>query len=222
MYNISNFIALGGCCLSVYVLGPERIKGPVDNVLLFNKNSLELLLNNKYYSYIKHHDPIRSKKANIVPWEPEFNYEYPDMVRVVHNNVDDPKFKPELKKRVNVFNRFYQKFKTDKSKYFIFCIPYSMVNKGELIDNRLEECIQLLQEYKVLDRTIFIGARKSNKVEKDVWYDNYLTYENVTYLKTKYNIKYIELKDVIITRKGQKQKNKLKLQFIQKVNKLLK
>ena len=67
MYNISNFIALGGCCLSVYVLGPERIKGPVDNVLLFNKNSLELLLNNKYYSYIKHHDPIRSKKANIVP-----------------------------------------------------------------------------------------------------------------------------------------------------------
>ena len=220
-YDVNNFIAIGGCCLSVYVLGPQRIKGPVDNVLIFNKNALDLLLNNKYYSYIKHHTPLKTRKANIVPWEPEFNYEYTDFVRIVHNNVEDSKFKPELKKRVNIFNKFYNEFKSDKNKHFIFTIPYSMVDNGKLIDKKLEECIILLKEYNILNRTIFIGSKKSDKVNWKVWYNNYLDLESLNYLSAKYNIKYLELNDVIITRKGYQQKIKLQEQFINKISNFL-
>jgi hypothetical protein len=30
------FMSIGGYCVGLYALGPNRIKGPVDNVLLLN------------------------------------------------------------------------------------------------------------------------------------------------------------------------------------------
>ena len=39
-------MAIGGCCLSVFILKKDRIPGPVDNTLLFNVESIKLLLDN--------------------------------------------------------------------------------------------------------------------------------------------------------------------------------
>ncbi len=217
-------MAIGGCCLSVFILKKDRIPGPVDNTLLFNVESIKLLLTNKYYSYIKHHTPIKTLKANRVPWEPDYNYEFPKIVRIVHNNIEEPKFMPELKKRVNNLNKFWETFSTDRTKFFIFSIPYSMINQdsGQLENRFLEEIIQYFKDLNILDRVIFVGCKKSNKVENNVWYDNYLLPNDLNYLKDKYNIKYLELTDVIITRKGLTEKEKLYIQFKQKLAKLLK
>lgn len=218
------FMSIGGCCLSVYVLGKDRIRGPIDNALIFNKKTIELIINNQYYSYIKHHKPTKTKKANIVPWEPEFNYEYQDIVRIVHNDVELPKFMPELKRRVNNFNDFWLDFKTNPKKFLIFTIPYSMLksDKSGLLNNYLEDIIVYFKEIGILDKVIFIGGKQSPRVEKQVWYNNYLTEQDLMYLKTKYNIKYIELNNLIITRLGAAEKEKVFKQFKDKVMEVIK
>ena len=57
------FMSIGAGCLSIYILPKDRLRGPVDNVLLTDPSTIDLLLNGEYCKHIANLKPSLKKKA---------------------------------------------------------------------------------------------------------------------------------------------------------------
>ena len=208
------FMSIGGYCVGLYALGPNRIKGPVDNVLLLNAWAFKLLLEDKYYNYF-----ITAPKQKYS----EIRYNFKD-IRIYHNNIEDPKYLIELKKRTETLKHFLSDIKTNKNKYLIFAIPHTFYTNKKL-NSELEKCIKYLKEKNILDKVIFIGSTKANNVilpsKVDwMWFDFCLSKTEYNNLYKKYAINYIELSNInLFTAAGQEAAAK---QFKNKVTAFLK
>ena len=67
MVNLQDlkFMSIGGNCACIGFLGKNRIKGPVDNVIVGKPKCLDLLFSNKYLDYIINtsYDKVPRKKS---------------------------------------------------------------------------------------------------------------------------------------------------------------
>lgn len=191
-------MSIGGGCLALYLLGKNRIKGPVDNVLIKTDKAIKLLLDNKYFNYIKTGKRVKKlkdasyKDSKQVP----YLYNYEDNLIIIHNDVDE-KYLKALEERIKSFNAFYDNVKHKDNYYFIFSVPYAMIghNTHEQIKNRLEDVLKLLQKYNILSKTIFVWAKAKPGLEK-AWYNIWPTNKVIIDLNKKYKFNYAELTEV--------------------------
>ena len=71
------FMALGGNCASMYLLGGNiRIRGPVDNVVIEKYNAIKLLFENKYLDAIKTTNCKLTATPHPMVNEPEFSSQF--------------------------------------------------------------------------------------------------------------------------------------------------
>ena len=217
-YDANNFMSLGGFCLSLYVLGKDRPRGPVDNVLMAKPKTVELLIENKYLNYLLKTTPKKVKKR----WpeaESAYDFYFEDNFRVVHNDAQSKEYLAEVARRVKIFNTFLNEVKKSDNKFFIFSLPYTFVDQKthKLSTNYLEKTILYLKSKNILHKTIFIGSRPKKTITRIVWYDSYIRSQDVQNLIKKYKINYIELNEVELgTADG---KEKLHKQFVAKISK---
>lgn len=214
------FMSIGSYCLSIYILGNNRIAGPIDNVLIENSRSIELLLDNKYFNYLTNTNFIKIPKKYTENEEANFDFYFSNVVKIVHNDIEKPKYFINLKERINNFNAFIKSIK-DKNKFLVFTISYLFTDykNGEVLNNSLESIIKYFKSKNILDKVIFVGCKKNKSIKKQPWWNNYLNEKIVQKWKQQYQINYIELTDTdLATLPGKQAAN---VQFKQKFNKLL-
>lgn len=204
-YLTDNFISIGGCCLGLYILGKDRIRGPIDNILIFSYKVVRFLIEDTYIKYLTNTSYVKVKKTQPKKNEPPVNFLFKTKLKIIHNNFEDKQYLQEISKRMNNFKVFLNKLKKEKNKYMVFSIPYTFTKKGKEIDSRLERLIKYLKDVKLLDKTIFVGCHKSKYITKVVWWDNYLDNQTFKKLYTKYKIKYIELNDLDLSNQAGKE-----------------
>lgn len=215
-YDAKNFMSLGGFCLSIYILGKDRPRGPVDNILIQRPKVIELLLENKYLSYLLKTTPKKVKKR----WpeaESDYDFYFEDNLRIVHNNAQSKDYFIEVEKRVKIFNAFLKEVQKSEDKFFVFSLPYTFVDQQthKLLGNYLEKTILYLKSKNILHKTIFIGSKPKKSIKKIVWYNSYLNTQDMQNLIKKYKINYIELNEVELgTSEGKEMAHK---QFIEKI-----
>ena len=154
------FMQLFGNCACIKYLGKDRLRGPVDNVDCRSLEIIKLLLNNKYYETlmsapytIEEHKPMFKKDSDT---KYLFNF-----VHILHINPFTEDHKKQLKLRINRFNDFYKKVKTDKNYYFTISLNEALVdrNSHKLNKKLCYAIIKYLQEQKLLSKCIFVGTK---------------------------------------------------------------
>lgn len=168
------FMSIGGGCLALYLLGKDRLPGPIDNVLIKTDKAVKLLLDSQYLEYIKSNKKKKIlKNHDYKDWqEIPYLYNYEDNLVIIHNDPTTEKYLKNLNIRLKNFYNFYKKVKTNPEYYFIFTIPYSMIghNTHEQINNRLEKLILLFKKYNLLDKVVFITGKAPDTLER-AWYN---------------------------------------------------
>lgn len=159
----AKFMCLGSNCYGMAPLMDMRIHGPVDNMLaLHGLLSVPSLLNGEFEKDLFEGIP---EKLPGKPWQNEFIFYYQNYA-VVHNDAESPKYKEELKKRLDTFYEFYRNIHINDNNWFIYTLGQYDIkfteglglgeNTQELTPDFLNgyEC---LKKYNILDKTIFIG-----------------------------------------------------------------
>lgn len=158
------FMQLGGNCACIGYLGKNRLKGPVDNVILKTTNLIKLLIENKYYDYLYNNTPTLSKRTPGWDGDSPFFYQYPD-VWIAHHNPQQEKYKKELKERIQRFNDFLKQVRETNTHFFTINLNEFMIDKGNhtLKKNTLKEILEYLQKISLLDKVIFISTKLKTK-----------------------------------------------------------
>lgn len=206
------FMQLWGDCSDLGYLGPDRLKGPIDNVFSKQPKNIELLLTDKYF------DLITSEKYSTFNRRPSFlndstiGYEF-STVSIIHNDPTSNSYITQLKQRCEAFNDFCAKVKTENNYYFTINFNDSLCNPktNTLRNNGLHEIIEILQQYGILNKCIFIGLKRGTRTDTSNMHINNIS----DYIK-KYNFKYIEIIDNDVW-----DTTATHLQFIDKVSKLI-
>lgn len=202
-----HFMSIGGYCLSLYALGENRIKGPVDNILYKNANALNDLLSYNYINILKGPNIKHS----------EHRYEF-DNFKILHNSLTE-KYIIEANNRLNTLKDFIKKIKTDSSYFLLFSIPHSFYQKGKFKEKEIAQIVNILKKFQLFDKTIFLGSTTDSKIEIPkndwLWFSNKLDSNIVK----KYSLKYIELTNInLFTDNGKKECHK---QFIKNISTFL-
>ena len=182
------FMQIYGNCAATHYLGKDRIRGPVDNVLTKNYQTIDLLLTNKYLDYLKNNIPEIKERTPNFEGDSAIGYCY-NLIDVVHQDPRTDKYLAETAKRINNFNSFLANIKKPDY-YFVYSLNiYDLDNKTHKLKfDRLEKNIKYLKQKKLLDKTIFVGTINNN------WW-NFWSSDMVPLIK-KYNLKYLELDNV--------------------------
>lgn len=188
------FMQIYGNCTAVHILGKDRIKGPVDNVITKGIDFLEVFLHGDYLSYIKNHTPIVSERIPANPKDHPFLYEYP-IVSILHNDPRTEKSYKNLQKRLDNFKDFKQKVLTDKNYYFIYSLNDWDVDKTthKVFINKFIQNLDFLKKEKLLDKIIFVETR--NYERPNSFWNFWAT--NVKEIIKKYNLKYVQVTGLI-------------------------
>lgn len=182
-----HFMQLAGDCSCLGYLGNDRLRGPVDNVLTKGYKCIEKLLNNEYYNEIVNIKPELHKHKKYFTGDIETSYDYPN-VQIIHNHPTDISYLNELKARCIVFNDFYKKVLTEENYYFTVNFnSFDLDTNNNEINENIRKTIEFLKEKNLLDKTIFVGLRATEK------YRGNKHPHNIKYYETLYNIKYIEI-----------------------------
>lgn len=152
------FMSIGSNCASIVLLGKNRqFKGPIDNVLIKGTDAIEALFLNKYFE-ILYSSGYSTRNKYITPQDSypllyDFNF-----VEILHNNPFTTKYKLELTKRINTFNYFLNKCKTNDDYFFIFTFNNWFINDSTHEVNHLgvTELLNLFKNYEILNRVIFV------------------------------------------------------------------
>ena len=210
------FMQIYGNCLDLFILTKEeRINGPVDNVLTKNRETIKLLLTNKYLEHIKTANYIESERPISFVGDSPVAYDT-DLVRIVHNNPKTDSYIKRTKERCENLKNFLKQLKTNTNYFLIYSINNFDINRKThtLRGNNFINNIKLLKEMNLLNKTIFIGT-----IGK-VW-TNFWSNELIPIIK-KYNLKYLEILDIKSWKDtSEADFNKLHNQFKQKLEKLL-
>ena len=196
------FMQLFGNCACIKYLGKDRLKGPVDNVDCRNLDVIKLLLNNKYYETLM--TATYKTEPHIPMFEKDSDTKYLfDFVHILHINPFTEKHKEQLKLRIDRFNDFYKKVKTNKNYYFTISLNEALVDRhSHKLNKKLcLAIIKYLQEQKLLSKCIFVSTRLI-KGHND-W--NYWSPEFIKIAK-QYKLKYVEIKDLSLFHQDTSQK----------------
>ncbi len=185
------FMQLGGNCACIGYLGTERLRGPVDNVILKDVELIKLLIENKYYTYLINSE---FKKDNRTPgWKGDSPYFYKySHVWIAHHNPLDKKYQEHLKERISSFNIFLDKVRNSENYYFTININEFMIDKEQhtLKGDTLEDILKYLININLKDKVIFVSTKLAKK--NNTW--NYYS-DDAYRLLDKYKIKHITIYD---------------------------
>ena len=202
------FMQLWGDCSNLGYLGLNRDKGPIDNVYSVKPENIKMLLDNKYLELILNSKPIERSRLQNFEGDSNIEYDY-GYVKILHNNPKETKYKEELKIRISRFNEFYNNLKLNDNYYFTVNFNDETVfqKNNTLKGNSFISIIDILNEYNILDKTIFVGLNKGCTL----WASN-MHIENINDYIRKYNLKYIEIFENDVW-KTDKSENQFKEQF---------
>jgi len=191
-------MAIGGNCASMYLLGGDkRIHGPFDNIVVEKVNALKLLFENKYLEYIKNSQCTKIDTPHPKEGEPKFSSIFDCGVTIIHNDPKTDRYLETLQVRINNFNAFYKNLSTNY--FFIFVLNQRTTYYGtkQLRGTLLVDILEYLKSIKLLDKTIFIGTEEAKDVTDPWTYYNYSLNDNdLKYLRSKYQLNYIQLNDL--------------------------
>lgn len=172
----------------------------MDNNILSGVNCIKLLLENKFYTFIKD-TPYETKLRQQGFFKGDCKYlsVFPNnTLRYVHNIPSGDHFFENLAKRCENFNNFYKKVKCDPRYYFIITLNQDMIEykTGNLKkNNTLINIINYLKEINLFNKVIFVGSRV--KTIKYDAFDYYLNDNSYALIKKLFpDINYIEVADV--------------------------
>lgn len=213
------FMQIYGNCAITFFLHDTRIRGPVDNIVLKNKEGIKLLVEDKYFEYIK--DTIKNNAFKITPRIPSFKGDLDtaydtNIVRIVHNNPFEAKYLENLKIRCKNLKEFLNNI-NNKDNYLIYTINLRDVGikTHKLIGNHFEENVKYLKKLGLLDKTIFVATTGTG------WLNSKC--DGLIPIIKKYNLKYLELHNVKQANESTIEDfNALNKIFIQEVESLLK
>ena len=156
------FMQIYGSCAATHYLGPDRIRGPVDNVLTKNYKTIDLLLTNNYLNYLKNNIPEQKDRQPSFEGDSTVCYSY-ELVEIVHQNPQTEKYLTEAARRVNNFNNFLKNI-ANPAYYFVYSLNiYDLDNKTHKLKlNRLEDNIKYLKQHNLLQKVIFVGTINNN------------------------------------------------------------
>ena len=158
-------IALGGNCVSMYLLGGDkRIRGPFDNIVIEKVEALKLLFENKYLDYIKNNSCIKIDTPHPMKGEPKFSSQFNCGVTIIHNDPKTNRYLETLQIRINNFNNFYKNI--SENCFFIFVLNQRTTYYGtkQLRGTLLIDILEYLKKLNLLNKTIFIGTEEANDV----------------------------------------------------------
>ena len=211
----NHYIQLLGNCSCIGYLGNNRIKGPVDNCLTKGVETIKALLDGTYY------EKLITTKPKLFNRKPSFEgdlivgYDY-DFIQILHNNPLEPKYTYDLSSRIATFNTFYKMLKEKDNFYFVVCFNMydidNVTHKAEV--ERIKDILNCLNEYNVLDKTIFVETREVNIPRTANWWS-----EDIEPLIKEYNLKLITIEDNLIRGPGVEIAHN---QFLAKVKEVIK
>lgn len=183
------FMSIGGNCANTFFLGDNRIKGPVDNTIVKTKESLEIILTNRYFDHIKenikNNSFIISKRPPSFANDSEVAYDT-KIIKIPHNNPYEEKYIIELEKRCNNLKKFLKEVLLNDNYYLIYSLNYCDVNikTNKLIKNTLLNKILYIKKLGLLDKTIFIETTGKGWLNcKSPDFQNLVKKYNLTYLE---------------------------------------
>ncbi len=189
-----HFMSLGSNCAPILFLGPDRIKGPVDNVVITDAYILKFLIEGTYFDYVtnpKNFEMVEPQYGKGRPADPDqwFIYKY---LRILHNDPRTSKYAEELSKRLKVFKEFLNKVRTQDNYYFTFCLNEALVNTNThtLTDKTLYWVCEYLKKQGLIEKVIFVQTH-AGKIPHSGYFNCYI--ENIQEWKEKYNLKVIDL-----------------------------
>ena len=191
------FMSIGGNCLGLYILGgQDRIKGPVDNVVIEKANAIKLLLDNKYFEAIKTEPCTQIPTPHPHKGEPVFSSQFDFGVTVIHNDPKTERYLETLSARVKTFNSFLNELKNKPNYYFVFALNQrtTFYNTKTLRGTVLQDLLELFQHENLLDKVIFVGTNQASAVTENwTFYSYALNEADKQKFKTEFNFNYIEL-----------------------------
>ncbi len=212
-----HFMSLGSNCAPILFLGPDRIKGPVDNVVILDAYILKFLIDGTYFDYVTNPDNYKM----INPWYGKSRPEDPDQwfeykyLRIIHNDPRTPKYTEELKRRLETFKEFLKNVRTKDNYYFTFCMNEATVDTSthRTTNNILYWVCEYLKSQGLLHKLIFVQTH-AEKIAHGGWWNCYI--HNINKWKNKYKFKVVEL-----YWERDEDRDKLHKQFMDKVIKEL-
>ena len=195
------FMQLGGNCAWLAMIDRQkRIRGPMDNTILFGVNGIKLLIEDKFYDFIRT-KKFEKKKRPPGHFNGDYDYfsTFPDnTVRYVHNEPKGEHFLKNLKQRCNNFNDFLKKVKTNPHYYLVITLNQEMLEwqTGKIKNNnKLFDIIKYLNKINLLNKVIFIGC-KVVSIDFNC-FDYYLKENDILKIKKQFpDFYYIEITDV--------------------------
>ena len=154
------FMSIGSNCAGMLFLGKDRLKGPVDNVVILDAYAIKYLIDDIYYSYItdtNNYKLVKPSYGKARPQDPDNWYEY-KYVRILHNDPSTDKYKKELLARLELFNSFLKNVKKTVNHYFVFTLNEYMCNtKTHTLQNKtFYYILNYLKSVNLLSKVIFV------------------------------------------------------------------
>lgn len=194
------FMSIGSSCVYLACISKDvRLRGPVDNIKLKNIKALKILLENRFFDYIKNtsYKTTRKKLGDFQKGDCEIISDFPDdTFTYIHNLPSGDHFFNNLKIRCDNLKEFLNKVTKDDNSWLLFSLSGSYVEygTGKLINNQLYQILSYLKDKNLLNKTILIGSHWKTINYKI--FNHYLNKESINQLRKTFNFNYIELDDV--------------------------
>ena len=186
--DVNNFIGIGGNCVTLGILGQERIRGPIDNFGCINGlKSFKTIIDNTFLLEIYNKYEYTTKNNKQFETDPDLRYYFKNF-RVSHNIPNTEKFNKEITKRYNNLINF--DIKNPNNYYTYGLCDYDINIKTHKPTQIFYDGIEYIKSIGLLDKIIFVETK--NLYEKS--YFNFWSTEIEEYFE-KNNIKYIKIYD---------------------------
>ena len=182
-----NFLSIGSNCAALGYLGPNRIRGPFDNVIC--KNGLlssKILFNETLFRREFMSPPFVKSREKYFEMDTGYSFSY-ENIKFIHNDPTTIKFRTEFEKRYQNFKIFYDNLKTLPNYFFTYSLGAADI-RNNFVTDTFYKGIQFLKKENIVNKIIIVGT-KMNKV-CDM--GNYFNPKIVSFCN-EYKIKYVTI-----------------------------
>lgn len=181
MKEINKLISIGSNCIGTDIIhfAKLRVPSPVDNFSGFNIWKSHLLFNKRINRSLFRED-YESRPSTKTEREKYFYFSkvfiFNHNFMIVHNDFENSRFQKALKKRIQLFYRYYRLSLNEPSLWYV----YSLEENDKYIDEDfMKEIINTLPE-PCRNRLICIGMRGKNQIFKK-YFKYYLEFDESNY-----------------------------------------